>query len=86
MRYKYLLIIVISILVFFYINQQVKIVMLQYRIKELYDQIVILQQENKRILYEKIEKELKSCQRLEKYAKELKFVPPKEKDVIIEYY
>lgn len=78
---KIFLYLLISILFIFYLRQQYLMIKLQNKIKETYENIAILESENKKLAVEF--QKLLSEERLKSLARELNFVPITEKDVTI---
>lgn len=79
--YKIFLYILISVLFVFYLRQQYVIIKLQNKIKETYENIAILESENKKLTIEF--QKLLNEERLKTLAKELKLVPISEDDITI---
>jgi cell division protein FtsL len=85
MNFKYFIfVIIIFSLVFFYLKQQIEITKVQYKIKDLYDQIEVLESENK-LLVLQIE-ECKLYKNLEEYVAKNNFIKPTLKDIKVVYY
>ncbi len=83
LRYFLFLIILFGI-VFFYLRQQIEITKIQYKIKDTFDKISILDIENKQLSVQ-IES-LKSYARLEEFATKNNFIKPNFKEIKIVYY
>lgn len=84
MNLKYFfLLIVISGVIFFYSRQQVEIIQMQYRIKEIYDSISSIEAENA-MIFSEIEN-LKSYKKLEEFAVRNGFVKPTKDDIMVIY-
>lgn len=85
MNFRYFIfLIIIFFTVFFYLKQQMEITKMQYKIKELCDQITILESENKSIILQ-IEN-CKSYKNLEQYAIKNNFIKPSLKNTKFVYY
>ncbi|MCS7231501.1 MAG: hypothetical protein RMJ67_05145 [Elusimicrobiota bacterium] len=65
----------------FYLRTQYLIILLQNKIKETYDKILILESENKKLSIEL--QKLLSEERLKQLSKQLNLVPITQKDIII---
>ncbi|MCX7957082.1 MAG: hypothetical protein N2643_04210 [Endomicrobia bacterium] len=81
---KNILYVSIIILFFLYLRQQYYVINLQNRIKQLYDEITVLENENKKLHIEK--QRLLNEERLKTLAHKLKFVPITEKDILLIKY
>lgn len=68
------------LIVYFYLRQQISIINLQNKIKQMYDEIRILENENKEISL-KIQDFLQE-ENLQKLAEKLGFEPISEKDIV----
>lgn len=79
--YKIFLYLLISIMFIFYLRQQYLIIKLQNKIKETYENIAVLESENKKLSIEF--QKLLSEDRLRALAKEFKFVPITDKDIMV---
>ena len=85
MNFRYFIFLaIIFLIVFFYLKQQMEITKMQYKIKELCDQISVLESENKLIVLQ-----IESCKlykNLEQYVIKNNFIKPSLKDTKFFYY
>ena len=78
------MLILLFFVVFFYLRQQVEITNIQYKIKDLCDEISVLESENK-----SIDIQIESCKlykNLEQYVEKNNFIKPSLKDTKFVYY
>jgi cell division protein FtsL len=79
-KFSFLILFLFVLIVYFYLRQQISIINLQNKIKQMYDEIRILENENKEISL-KIQDFLQE-ENLQKLAEKLGFEPISEKDIV----